>query len=219
MADDSSQNAAPAPAGELRGDARRNRDRIVRAAREVFAAHGIDVPLKTIARRAGVGVATLYRRFPTRASLVTAAFDEQLAECAAVFDAALADPDPWRGLCTFIETVCAAQAADRGFSGAFLAQYDDTDDARRQLDRAEPDLARLVQRAKDAGRLRTDFDPSDVLLLLLANGGLTAQPPRVAEAASRRLVAYFLQSARAGRAAPLPPPAPLEVDRIRQGMS
>ncbi|WP_030903253.1 TetR/AcrR family transcriptional regulator [Streptomyces sp. NRRL F-5126] len=202
--------------GGLRSDAQRNRDRIVRAAHETFTERGTAVPISAIARRAGVGAATLYRRFPTRASLVAAVFDDQLTECATAFDEALADPDPWHGFRSFVETVCAAQVADRGFTSAFLAQYGETDDGRRQWDRAEPDLARLVQRAKEAGRLRGDFDPSDVLVLLLANNGLAAQPPHVSEPASRRLVAYFLQSAEADRTKPLPPAAPLGLDQIRR---
>uniref|UniRef100_UPI0012925D24 TetR/AcrR family transcriptional regulator n=1 Tax=Streptomyces sp. E5N91 TaxID=1851996 RepID=UPI0012925D24 len=82
--------AAPAP-DALRADARRNRERVLEAAREVFSARGVDAPMSAVARRAGVGVATLYRRFPTRSSLVAAAFDDQLTVCAAAFDEALAD--------------------------------------------------------------------------------------------------------------------------------
>ncbi|GAA3311335.1 hypothetical protein GCM10020295_80740 [Streptomyces cinereospinus] len=70
-----------------------------------------------------MGVATLYRRFPTRAALVTAAFTDQLALCAGALDDALRDPDPWHGLCLLLEKVCTMQAADRGFAGAFLAQF------------------------------------------------------------------------------------------------
>jgi AcrR family transcriptional regulator len=177
----------------------------------------MDAPVSAVARRAGVGAATLYRRFPTRASLVDAVFDDQLTKCAVAFDEALADSDPWRGFCSFIETVCAAQVADCGFTSAFLAQYQDTDGARRRLGRTERELALLVQRAKDEGHLRKDFNPSDVLLLLLANSGLATQSPALATPASRRLVAYFLQSIQVGgREAALPSPTPLRLDEIRQ---
>ncbi|MEU8701268.1 helix-turn-helix domain-containing protein [Streptomyces sp. NPDC048680] len=200
----------------LRADARHNRDRILEAAREAYAAHGIDVPVTTIARRAGVGVATLYRRFPTRDALVTEAFSEQLAVCVAVLDEALRDPDPWRGFCSLIEKVCAMQATDRGFTAAFLSRFPDAVDFGGQRACAEEGIAQLVRRAQDSGQLRADFDPSDVTLLLLANSGVAGESPEVSAVASRRLTGYLLQSFRADRAAPLPPPAPLELRRVHQ---
>lgn len=204
------------PSAGLRADARRNRDRILEAAQEAYAEHGIDVPVTTIARRAGVGVATLYRRFPTRAALVTEAFSEQLAVCVSALDDALRDPDPWRGFCAFIEKVCAMQATDRGCTAAFLSRFPDAVDFDDRRTRAEEDIARLVRRAQDSGQLRADFDPSDITLLLLANNGVAGGPLDVSAAASRRLTGYLLQSFRADRATPLPPPAPLELRRIHQ---
>ncbi|MFJ6466407.1 TetR/AcrR family transcriptional regulator [Streptomyces sp. NPDC091387] len=206
----------PASSAGLRADARHNRDRILEAAREAYAAHGIDVPVTTIARRAGVGVATLYRRFPTRDALVTEAFSEQLALCVAVLDEALRDPDPWRGFCSLIEKVCAMQATDRGFTAAFLSRFPDAVDFGGQRACAEEGIAQLIRRAQDSGQLRADFDPSDVTLLLLANSGVAGEAPEVSAVASRRLTGYLLQSFRADRAAPLPPPAPLELRRVHQ---
>jgi AcrR family transcriptional regulator len=206
---------AAASAG-LRVDARHNRERILEAARAAFAQQGIDVPMSAVARRAGVGVATLYRHFPHRAALVTAAFTEQLAQCVAALDDALQDPDPWHGLCSLLEKVCAMQAADRGFAGAFLAQFPDALDYDHERARAEEGLARLVQRAKDAGQLREDFDPSDIALVLLANSSLAAQPQHVAGAASRRLLSFLLQSFRTDHADALPVPAPLGLHQIHQ---
>ncbi|MBQ0827109.1 TetR/AcrR family transcriptional regulator [Streptomyces tagetis] len=204
---------ADAPSA-LRSDARENRERVLKAARAAFAEQGLDVPLTAVARRAGVGVATLYRRFPTREALVTAAFADQLAECAAVLDAALADPDPWRGLCALVETVGSLQAADRGFTAAFLARFPDALDHHRERARAERGLTLLVRRAQEAGALRADFDPSDLVLLLLATDGVTARTGPAAAAASRRLSAYLLQAFRAGPHAPLPPPAPLDLRQL-----
>ncbi|MEV7402288.1 TetR/AcrR family transcriptional regulator [Streptomyces sp. NPDC091267] len=211
----------PAPTGGtptagLRADARHNRDRILEAAREAYAAQGIDVPVTTIARRAGVGVATLYRRFPTRAALVTEAFAEQLALCVDALDEALADPDPWQGFRILVEKVCAMQATDRGFTAAFLSRFPDAVDFDGERTRAEEGIARLVRRAQDAGQLRADFDPSDITLLLLANSGVADGSAEVSAAASRRLVGYLLQSFRADRAEPLPPPAPLELHRVHR---
>ncbi|WP_069171349.1 TetR/AcrR family transcriptional regulator [Streptomyces griseus] len=208
------QTSHKPPQRGLRADARENRDRILRAAREAFATQGIDVPVAAIARRAGVGVATLYRRFPTRDALVTEAFAEQLGHCVSVLDEGLADPDPWRGFCTVVERVCLMQAADRGFTQAFLTEFPDQADFARERSRAEEGLALLIRRAKEAGALRQDFEPGDVTLLLLANCGVTSGAGEEAATASRRLAAYLLHAFRADAAAPLPRPARLGLERI-----
>ncbi|SDL30542.1 TetR/AcrR family transcriptional regulator [Streptomyces indicus] len=195
-----------------RSDARRNRERVLAAARAVFAEHGIDAPMATVARRAGVGVATLYRHFPTRDALVRGAYAQQMETCTQALTDALADPDPWHGFRTLIETVCELQRYERGFPAAFVAAFPDA--AQRQAhsrDRAERDLAALVRRAQEAGALRADFRPSDLAVVFLAHCGLAAALPEDA-AASRRLVAYLLQSFRADRAnSPLPPPSSLSL--------
>lgn len=191
----------------LRADAERNRERILVAAREVFAEHGIDAPMATVARRAGVGVATLYRRFPTRDTLVRAAFAQQMQTCAQALTDALADSDPWRGFQRLVETACKLQREEQGFPAAFMAAFPDSAAEHAQSrDRAERDLGTLVRRAKAAGALRADFHPSDLAVALLAHGGLMTALPRDG-AASRRLVAYLLQSFHAGasnRALPAP---------------
>lgn len=210
----SPSSASDTPAPGQRADARHNRARLLQAAREAYALNGTDVPSSAIARRAGVGAATLYRHFPTRSSLIAAAFSEQLAQCVAALDEALQDEDPWHGLCTVLIKVCRMQAQDRGFSAAFLSQFPDAPDVHRERARAEAGLAQLVQRAKDSGQLREDFDPSDVTLLLLANNGVVRESPAASMAASRRLLAYFLQSCRPTNCAPLPQPAPLRLDDL-----
>lgn len=205
------------PEAGLRADALDNRRRVLEAARELFAARGLDVPIAAIARRAGVGVATLYRRFPTRDSLVTEVFADQLEACVGAVDVALADPDPWHGFRTVIEKVCAMHVVDRGFSTAFMTAFPDAMDFERERRRAERGFEQLVRRAKAAGRLRADFDPADLPLILMANGGITADSTEAALAASRRFVAYLLDSFRADRAAPaepLPAPVPLALHDV-----
>ncbi|WP_134038405.1 TetR/AcrR family transcriptional regulator [Streptomyces bluensis] len=196
----------------LRADARRNRERILVAARAVFAEHGIDAPMATVARRAGVGVATLYRRFPTRDALVRAAFAQQMETCVRALAEALADPDPWRGFQRLIETACELQREERGFPAAFVAAFpDSTVDHARARERAERDLMTLVRRAQAAGALRADFHPSDIAVALLSHCALVNALPHD-RAASRRLLAYLLQSFRAD-APPraLPPPSALSL--------
>ncbi|MEV6641544.1 helix-turn-helix domain-containing protein [Amycolatopsis sp. NPDC051371] len=196
----------------LRADARRNQERILVAARAVFAERGIDAPMATVARRAGVGVATLYRRFPARDALVRAAFTRQMETCTRAFTEALADPDPWRGFRRLIETVCELQWEERGFPDAFLAAFPDDAAAHAESrGRADQGLAILVRRAQAAGKLRTDFRPSDLVVVFLAHGGLVTARPADG-AASRRLVAYLLQAFRADAAnETLPAPSSLSL--------
>ncbi|SHF54703.1 transcriptional regulator, TetR family [Streptoalloteichus hindustanus] len=209
--------AASADSGEvpgLRADAAHNRNRIVEVARTLFAERGIDVPMATIARHARVGVATLYRRFPTRESLITEAFADQFAACLSVVDEALADPDPWRGFCSVIEKICAVQTVDRCFVPAFVTAFPDAVDIERGRERAMWGFAELTRRAKQSGHLRADFATDDLTLLLMATRGITADSPERTLAASRRLVAYLLNSVRADHAdpnEPLPPSVPLSV--------
>ena len=195
----------------MRADARENRARVLAVARELFAERGLEVPMAAIARRAGVGVATLYRRFPTKESLVMEAFTEQFAVCRAVIEEALTEPDPWRGFCTVLEKVCLLQVTDRGFTAAFVASFPDMHSEVRE--RTWHGFAALVQRAKDSGQLRADFSPHDLTLVLLANSGLAGVPVEVAVAASQRLVAYLLEAFRAGTDE-LPPPVPLSLDLV-----
>ena len=200
----------------LRADARHNRDRILDVARTLFADRGLDVPMTAVARRAGVGAATLYRRFPTKEALVTAVFADEFSRCATVVDDALADPDAWRGFHAAVEALCAMQAADRGFCAAFVTAFPDAIDVERERDRALSGLAGLVRRAQDAGRLRADVTVGDLVLLLLANRGLVADSADEARAASRRLVGFVLDALRADRSRPepLPPPVALDLHRL-----
>lgn len=187
---DSAQSDRPA----LRADAAHNRTRLLTAARELFTERGIDVPMSAIARRAGVGVATLFRRFPDRQSLVAEVFTTELAHCESVLDVAADDPDPWHGFCTFVEEIARMQVEDRGFTEAFLTAFADDSRIDEKRARAEATFSRLVHRAQRAGRLRADFSPNDLPLIFLANGGLRTAPTAHAHDLSRRLIAYLLQS-------------------------
>lgn len=194
----------------LRADAERNRARILEAAREVFAESGLDAPLEEVARRACVGVGTLYRRFPTRADLVDAVFEAKMEAYADAVEQALADPDPWRGFRGYVEQVCAMQARDRGFTEVLTLTFPIGRTLDRARERAGAGFAELVERAKAAGALRADFVPEDLPLLLMANAGVVAATADFAPDAWRRVVAYLLQAfaARAADPAEPLPPAP-----------
>ncbi len=192
---------------ELRADAARNRTAIVEAAREVFADHGLDAPLDEIARRAGTGNATLYRRFPTRADLIAAVFAERMADHLAAVEAALADPDPWEGFAGYVRSVGEMQARDRGIADLVTMDVSSAPEIEDLRARAFDGLVRLVERAHDAGVLRSDFTTQDVVLLLMANAGLVERAHGISAAASARLVHVLLDGFRA-EAASDGPPAP-----------
>jgi AcrR family transcriptional regulator len=189
----------------LRSDAQDNRERILAVAGAAFAAEGLDVPMREIARRAEVGPATLYRHFPTKAALVTEAFAGKMATCAAIVDEGAADPDPWRGFCLVIEKICEMHVRDRGFTSAFLSAFPRAIDFATARERQLAKVADLARRAKAAGKLRPDFVLDDLILVFMANGGIEATSPAAAVAASRRLAALLIQGF---RAEPVPPPLP-----------
>jgi AcrR family transcriptional regulator len=182
---------------KLRSDALDNRERILDAARAVFATEGLDVPMREIARRAGVGPATLYRRFPTKQALATEAFTEQMYACHAIVEEGLADPDPWHGLCLVIEKLCELHARNRGFTTAFTSAFPHAMDLARRRDQALTSLAELARRAKETGHLRPDFVLDDLILVLMANGGLHATSTNARVAASRRFAALAIRAFRA----------------------
>ena len=107
----------------LRKDAERNRERLMDAAREVFQEHGVEAPLEEIARRAGVGIGTLYRRFPTRESLIDAIFEAKADEYVRASEEGLASESAWEGFRRFLERICRMQAEDRGFADVLTATF------------------------------------------------------------------------------------------------
>ncbi|WP_105971301.1 TetR/AcrR family transcriptional regulator [Streptomyces geranii] len=202
----------------LRADALRNRQRLVAAARQIFEEQGLDAPLDEVAERAGVGAGTLYRRFPTRAELVEAAFEDELRRVTAIAEEALRCEDPWTGFSTYVERLCGAMAADRGLSDLFTVRLPNSQVASALCDRQSAALAKLVRRAQEAGALRADFVPEDVFLFLLANAGVAQVTRCAAPHAWRRLVAFLLASCGPDHTEPLPAaPTPLQTERALLG--
>jgi len=190
----------------LRSDAQQNRERLLAAAREVFAESGLDAPMARVARRARVGIATLCRRFPTREALITEAFAEKMTSYAEAIDTALADPDPWSGFRGFLARVTEMQATDRGFTRALTMTCRTATVFEADRERAYAGFCELTERARRTGRLRADFVPQDLALLLMANAGVISATGDTAPDAWRRVVGYFIQAIGADHAAPLPPP-------------
>jgi AcrR family transcriptional regulator len=185
------------PSHLLRSDARDNRDRVLEAARELFARSGLAVTMREIARHAGVGPATLYRRFPTKEALTLEAFLDELHACRRIVRDAADDPDPWRGFCSVVERITVLNAQNQGFTDAFLSAFPTAVDFpahRAQMLRAMSGLAR---RAKTAGRLRQDFVIDDFVLVLLAGRGIATAQREDRTAAARRYAALAIDGFRA----------------------
>jgi AcrR family transcriptional regulator len=159
----------------LRADAARNANRIVRAARDVYAELGPDAPMDAIARRAGVGERTLYRRFPTKGELARAVIDQSIAETLSpIIERALRNRNPLRGLGNLIEAAIELGAREHHVLAAALRAGTLTD-VSAQLDAALEDLTR---RAQEAGLVRADLVPEDLpRLVAMLNGVLTTMDP------------------------------------------
>lgn len=200
----------------LRSDARDNRLRILSVARQAFAAEGLDVPIREIARRAEVGVATIYRHFPTKQTLLGEAFADQMASCREIVEEGLAQDDPWGGFCLVVERLMMVHALDRGFARAFTSPVLDAVDLTVERDRSLRLMGVLVRRAKSSGTLRSDVVLDDINLALMANEGILAHSPEMRVAASRRFAALMIASFRANPSlAPLPPAVRLPLTRRR----
>ncbi|HUQ56399.1 TetR/AcrR family transcriptional regulator [Lentzea sp.] len=150
----------------LRRDAQANRQRVVEAAREVFASRGSSATLDEVAQRAGVGVGTVYRRFPTRELLLRAALEERLEQHATAVEAALHAPTGWDGFVRFLHRAAELHATDRAVRDVELGAGFDDRYLRGIRDRIMPVVAQLVDRAHAEGSLRPDVTAEDVPLLL-----------------------------------------------------
>jgi len=157
---------AASSATGARSDARRNRARLIGAARELYATQGIEVPVREISRRAGLGVATLYRHFPTREDLVDAVLEDAFEELVAAATRALEDPDAWAGFAGFLERALALHARNRGLKDVVETRAHGRERAEEMRRRLRRLVGRLVARAQAEGPLRADFAPQDIPLLL-----------------------------------------------------
>jgi AcrR family transcriptional regulator len=194
------------PARCLRSDARENRDRILAAAAQAFAEDGLSVSLIEIARRAGVGNATLHRNF-TKEQLICELFQDWYARRAAVAERALADPDPWHGLVSFLEDVLADGTRNRAI-GALIAIWPEWRERFRAM------MTSLLARAQAAGLARPDLTAADLTLALLGVGRTMAITCENSPDQWRRHLAIVLDGMRAEHTQRLPglPPAPGQLD-------
>jgi AcrR family transcriptional regulator len=200
----------------LRRDAERNRVRILEAARTVFASDGIDVSVEEIARRAGVGMGTLYRRFPTKRDLVDAILEDAFAEICQAAEDALELEDAWVAFTTFLENVFELHMRNRGLKDVIASGQHD----RRRLEamraKMRPLVASLISRAHEQGTLRPDFAPEDMPMLFWTGGRVAELTSAVAPELWRRYLGFVLDGLRTDAATPLtePPLTRAQLDRV-----
>ncbi|CAN5477564.1 TetR/AcrR family transcriptional regulator [soil metagenome] len=196
----------------LRADAALNRDRIVDAATELFGARGIAVPLDEVARHAGVGVATLYRRFPTRADLAAATFERNLSRYTDAVDRALDNPDAWQGFRALVYELCQLQASDAGLRELLTMSFPASSIIEKRTSEALTKLGALIARAQKAGALRADVVAGDVVVMLLANAGVVSATAELTSEAQaqpwRRFSALIIDAFAVQPAETLPPAQP-----------
>ena len=198
----------------LRRDARANRERILEAARAVFADEGIDASVEQIAQRAGVGMGTLYRRFPTKHDLVEAVIAESLDAFVTAAEDGLADEDAWTGFTGFVERVLELHAENRALRELLAGtEHGEARDEVRK--RVRPLVRRLVERAQADGSLRPDFVPEDMPLVFMTGGRVIEASRCVAPDLWRRYLGLLLDGLRAEGATQLPR-SPLTTRQMNQ---
>jgi AcrR family transcriptional regulator len=148
----------------LRRDAQRNRERILESAREVFAARGFAATLDDVAHHAGVGIGTVYRRFPTKEELIEAVFTDRLEDLVTLAEEALSAESPWEGLTGFLRTSARWHAADRGLRDAALSM--DEEHFKKAGEQIVPLLEQLMDRAHTEGTLRPDAGFHDFPIIM-----------------------------------------------------
>jgi AcrR family transcriptional regulator len=189
-----------------RRDALENRERILTAARDAFAQDGLDVSLIEIARRAGVGNATLHRNF-TKESLVEALFEEWFEHHRSAGELALEDPDPWHGLTVFLEDVLADASRNRAMLDIFMIRL-------HHGAAAVPPIAHLVRRAQDSGDLRPDAGLEDLFLVFWGIGRTLSITGEASPGQSRRQLAIALEGLRARPGQPPLPGEPISNSKL-----
>jgi AcrR family transcriptional regulator len=179
----------------LRADARRNHQRLLCAAQEAFDEHGADACLDEIARRAGVGIGTLYRHFPTRRAMLEALLQDGIEELCVFADRLLASPAPGDALATWLRAVVAHATASRGLAAELLRTTSDVGShPSPKCEEMRVMGARLLARAQAAGEIRSDVEPND--LFTLVNGIAWATEKGVHDRAADRLLDVMLDGLR-----------------------
>jgi AcrR family transcriptional regulator len=205
MTDLITPRAVTDPTRLLRADARRNREAVLAAAKELFAEQGLDTQMPDVAQAAHVGVGTVYRHFPTKDHLIAALVSERFDRLAAKAREGLEAADPWQGISDFIRFAVQVQADDRGLCEVMNSRPEVMDAAAHREGLAG--LAeRLVERAQRSGQLRRDLEWQDVPMIACGLGSVTQSSSIVSIGRWPRLVEIILDGLRAPGSGKLPKP-------------
>jgi AcrR family transcriptional regulator len=199
-------STAPPEARTLRSDARRNRERLVASAHELFAASGLDVPVEEITRHAGVGMGTLYRHFPTKEDLIDAVLEEAFTGLLDAAKEASEAEDAWAGLTSFLQRALAEHVGNRGLKDIIAMRAHGRERTEALRAQIRPLLRRLIERAQEQGSLRADFAPEDLPLVFWSADRVIEATAGVSPDFWRRYLALLLDGLRAEAATPLPHP-------------
>jgi AcrR family transcriptional regulator len=206
----------------LRADAARNQQRILDAARTLFATRGLEVTLDDVAEAAGVGVGTVYRRFANKQELIAEVFEQTVASMAVATQTAYRNPDPWAGLVELFEWSCGHMAANRGFGEVMLELPDAMDRFVRVREEIKPAIESLFERAHAAGVLRPDITPTDFFAMVGMVESIAAFARPVNTEVWRRYMAIVLDGIRSDsmprQMLTVPPLAEGEIDRAKSAM-
>jgi AcrR family transcriptional regulator len=197
-----------------RADARRNRERVLAAAEEVFAESGLKAPVEEVARRAGVGVGTVCRNFPTKQALVEAVVGAMYETLLNQAHDALADPDPGHAFEEFVVGLSDFQVRSRALADQ-MANEDVFAAAASPREKVLRAVSLLVTRAQDAGAIRADIGPGDVAMLFSGVAHATAIAGELRPMLRERFVRIILDGLRPEDATPLPG-RPLDMAQLRR---
>jgi AcrR family transcriptional regulator len=198
-------NTLPSEAGRpQRADARRNRERVLTAARACYAEHGREAQIDEIARTAGVGVGTVYRHFPTKEALGEAIAADHFERLVASAREGLVHEDAWQGFCEFMRGAAEVQANDRALAEVMAAQPEAMREAAERRGDLHEAVAQLVVRAQEAGVLRADVVPEDVPMLVCGLGRATRVGSTGPTMSWQRYLVIMLDGLRAPGATSLP---------------
>ena len=173
----------------MRADARRNRERLVAAAREIFTEYGSGASMEAIAKKAGVGVGTLYRHFPNRFDIVEAVYETDVHELAEAAQRVVAELGPWDAVVAFFDAFMRYTQTKQALLTELQQAFEKNPDLRsraRELISSSFDL--VIDRAKVAGVVRDDVDGSDLMQLVSPICSNASVPPEQ----SRRLIGILL---------------------------
>jgi AcrR family transcriptional regulator len=171
----------------LRADARRNREKVLEAARFVFSENGREAQMDDVARRAGVGVGTVYRHFPTKEALIEALMVAAFSSIAAAADRALEIEDPWEAFSTVLWHGAEVMSADRAMSEVFASIPGVAESAIPTIEGLTATVEQLIGRAQEAGVLRRDLVVDDIPMLMCGIGAATKKEHRCPAAWRRHL--------------------------------